>query len=389
MGSDTYQNTVKFLFLSDTHFGVHYALNPRNMLKYAYGNRFFDQVEKIFEESIKQDKIDFILHGGDFFNRSKPPSKVVEKATSLLLNAAKDVPIYLIPGNHERSRLPIGLLEYQDNIHVFKNPSTYVFKKGKLKVRITGFPYIRHHASKKFSSIIKDAGMNVINEKNQHSDYNILLMHQLITGSKVEHYTFLRGHNVIDYNDIPRSFHLVATGHVHRFQYLFPNPSRIQSVHSLYEVVQNINEGYWSFKTKSKGEKSQYERPIVCYSGTSEKVSFMECNENKGYIIGSINKSKVDGKSSVSSNLEFIPTSSISMLRLIWDLNRKSLTEYVNITYQRIQELSSSLKTKSLNGIVLISINDPQFLSDDSIFRLKEFALRKRILLKFSPKKIK
>ncbi|MHA2294330.1 MAG: metallophosphoesterase, partial [Candidatus Hodarchaeales archaeon] len=118
MKDGNHTSTIKFLFISDTHFGVHYAIRPRNELRHRYGSRFFNKVEKIFRQTINRDKIDFILHGGDFFNRSKPPPDIVKKSTSILLWAANHVPIYLIPGNHERSKLPFGLIEYHDNIHI-------------------------------------------------------------------------------------------------------------------------------------------------------------------------------------------------------------------------------------------------------------------------------
>ena len=66
------EKNIKFLFISDTHFGVHYAIKPRNKLRYQYGSRFFKNAHKIFRQAIEQEEIDFILHGGDLFNRSKP-----------------------------------------------------------------------------------------------------------------------------------------------------------------------------------------------------------------------------------------------------------------------------------------------------------------------------
>ena len=88
---------VKFLILSDTHFGIHYPNNPRSKLRFALGNQFFDQAEILFKLAIEKHDVDFILHCGDFFNRSKPNPSTIARATSLLLWAARYVPVYIVP----------------------------------------------------------------------------------------------------------------------------------------------------------------------------------------------------------------------------------------------------------------------------------------------------
>ena len=53
MGCDS----IRFLHLSDTHFGVHYALKPRNLLRRAYSELFFRKVEEVIREAILIHKI--------------------------------------------------------------------------------------------------------------------------------------------------------------------------------------------------------------------------------------------------------------------------------------------------------------------------------------------
>ncbi|MHA1444616.1 MAG: metallophosphoesterase [Candidatus Hodarchaeales archaeon] len=100
MKRKTRKPIIKYLILTDTHFGIHYANKPRSKLRFALGNQFFDQAEKIFKLAIEKHEIDFVLHCGDFFNRSKPHPSIIAKATSLLLWIAKYVPVYIVPGNH-------------------------------------------------------------------------------------------------------------------------------------------------------------------------------------------------------------------------------------------------------------------------------------------------
>ena len=132
------EKTISFLHIADTHFGVYFAKKPRNQLKKEYCNLFFTKSEEVIKKAIKDHKIDFIIHSGDFFNRSKPPPEVIDRAVKpFSATAIKGIPIYLLPGNHVRGKLPFGMLHYQDNINVFlwhdsayDDPSQQVRAKG-------------------------------------------------------------------------------------------------------------------------------------------------------------------------------------------------------------------------------------------------------------------
>ena len=82
------KDAIRFLHLSDTHFGVYYALKPRNLLRRAYSELFFHKVEEVIREATSIHKIDFIIHSGDFFNRSKPPPEVVDRGVRPFQRAA-------------------------------------------------------------------------------------------------------------------------------------------------------------------------------------------------------------------------------------------------------------------------------------------------------------
>ena len=106
MGKDT----VRFLHLSDTHFGVHYALKPRNHLRRAYGELFFRKVEEVIRRAISIHKIDFIIHSGDFFNRSKPPHEVVDRGVK---------PFNLLPERGFPFLLSQGIMREADFLSVY------------------------------------------------------------------------------------------------------------------------------------------------------------------------------------------------------------------------------------------------------------------------------
>jgi DNA repair exonuclease SbcCD nuclease subunit len=89
------------------------------------------------------------------------------------------------------------------------------------------------------------------------ADIRILVVHQIFDTVIVgpQHYIFKNGDDVVRRSDIPVAFKYIAAGHVHPHQYLY-NPGA--------------------------------PRNQICYAGSIDRVSFMERDEDKGYIIGSI-----------------------------------------------------------------------------------------------------
>ncbi|MFX0183646.1 MAG: exonuclease SbcCD subunit D [Candidatus Hodarchaeota archaeon] len=379
--------SIKFLHIADTHFGVHYALKPRNMLRRAYGDLFFQKAEETLTEAITTHKVDFILHVGDFFNRSKPPKEVVDRAVKPFINAAVNlgVPIYILPGNHERSKLPLGLLSYYDNIHIFTNPSSFIFERNEIFIKITGFPYIRHESRLKFNKTVNQAWKNTINE-NKQPHYSILATHQLIEGSCVEHYTFKKsGHNVIPFDQIVSNeklpkFNYIACGHVHRFQFLYhDSSSNIISTNEHISVLQDLEKKSWKFDNEYHKEYQQKE-PVVCYSGSLERVSMAERNEPKGYIIADLNFSEKNHRTS----FKFHRLSSILMYYLVWDLNQNSMDEWVDRTLNTLYT-DINVPTKSpLRAVFRIKVKGRYDQKAVNLDFLKQEAKRLNVYLTFT-----
>ena len=258
-------NDIKFLILSDSHLGIQYSNKSKSTLKFALGNCYFHQMEEIIKLAINYHKVDFVIHCGDFFNRSKPPPSIIARATSLLLQVAEYTPVYIVPGNHERGKLPIGLLHYHKNIHIFTKPCSFIFQKGNHVIKLTGFPYVRKKIKLKFSTLVNDAWNTVVNPISDKPTYTILVLHQLIQGSRIEHFVFSYGDNVIPYSQVPSRFNLIAVGHVHRFQFLSKELGSIKSFHDETSVSQDLKTKSWKFETSlNKVNRS----PLVCYPGS-------------------------------------------------------------------------------------------------------------------------
>ena len=115
---------VKVLFLSDTHLGFDMPFRPR-VRKRRRGPDFFENFHRALEPALKRE-VDCVVHGGDILFRSKVPAALVEMAFHPLRKVAElGIPVFVVPGNHERSQIPYGLLASDPNIHIFDSPKSY------------------------------------------------------------------------------------------------------------------------------------------------------------------------------------------------------------------------------------------------------------------------
>lgn len=236
---------LKIVFFADTHLGVDFPINPR-VDRRRRGEDFFDNYQKVLDYAIES-KADLVLHGGDFFFRSKVPAPIVDKAYDILYDFAdNDIPFIIVPGNHERSVLPTSILMNHRNIHIFDEPSTFFFEKKNAIITITGFPNIRNGIRLQYKHIFEQAV-----EGNPDADIKLLLMHQAIQESQIEGFTFRYGIDVLPLEMLPSDFHAVLSGHIHRAQIFYY-------------------------------EKSGNRIPVI-YPGSTERTSSVEMAEEKGF----------------------------------------------------------------------------------------------------------
>ena len=378
---------LTFLHLADTHLGVHYAIRPKNLLRRKYGELFFQKIEEVLNKVVVNNKVDFILHSGDLFNRSKPPSEVISRAIHLFLTILqKGIKIYIIPGNHERSFLPIGLLKLHPNIHVFDRASVQFFEKNDIRVKITGIPYIRRNAVDRFPKLVNSVeqhlcnsvdGSEKITETNLNNlSYSILLAHQIIEGARLENYTFLKGSNVIKFNTLDKQYDYIALGHVHRFQWMYQNNGKIISINDKFSVNQSLNNRDWNFKE----EQQVHSGPLVAYAGSIERVSFTEMNEPKGFILGELN----NFNGIMKGNFRFINHNGIEMRSYLWDPNSMNQEKFMELIQEEFKLLKQGKTQESINGILKIKIvNDIHPIPKTLVSELKTLAIKHNVLLSF------
>jgi DNA repair exonuclease SbcCD nuclease subunit len=170
----------------------------------------------------------------------------------LMAVADRGTPIYLVPGNHERSAIPHRHLAQHPEIHIFDRPQTYLLNKNEFTLSLAGFPFVRHGIRRDFLHRLDQTGW-----KNSKADVRVLCIHQAVDGATVGPvgYMFRYATDVIRASDIPAEFSAALSGHIHRFQIL------------------------------SKSIRGKALNAPVFYPGSIERTSFAERFEKKGYLI--------------------------------------------------------------------------------------------------------
>lgn len=238
---------TRILFVSDTHLGFDLPKKPR-IERRRRGPDFFENFERALEPA-RRGEVDLVIHGGDILYRSRVSAKLVHHAFAPLKEiAARGIPVYVVPGNHERSRIPYSLLAQDENLFLFDRPKTYTYARDGFRLALAGFPYERN-VRKRFSSVVESTAW-----REARADATLLVIHHAVEGARVHRHTFTDAKDVIRTKDIPTGITAVLSGHIHRAQAL---------------------------------TKHSNGRPLtapVLYPGSIERTSFAEKDERKGYL---------------------------------------------------------------------------------------------------------
>lgn len=241
---------VRILFLADSHLGLDLPVRPR-VGRRRRGFDFLANYSTALAPALTGE-IDLVIHGGDVFNRSAPHSSVAHQAYAPLERIAdRGIPVFIVPGNHERSRLPHSRLLGHRNIHVFDVPRTFTVDVRGTRLALSGFPYERDDVRSKFSALVDQTSW-----RGHDADRRLLCIHHCVEGATVGpgDFTFTTASDVIRGRDLPPHFAAVLSGHIHRHQVLTSDLDR---------------------------------RPMpapVLYPGSIERTSFAEIGEPKGFM---------------------------------------------------------------------------------------------------------
>ncbi len=295
---------IRILFLADTHLGFDLPFRPR-VIRRRRGYDFFANFERALKPAY-EDKVDLVVHGGDLFFRSRVPEALVDMAMSPLVKLARSgIPIYLVPGNHERSRIPLNLWSIHPNLYIFDQPKTFLCEIRNVKLALSGFPFTRR-IQDTFSDLVCKTGYKSVNP-----DIRILCMHQTVEGAKVgpSDYTFRKGTEVIRGVDVPDAFCIVLSGHIHRAQML----------------------------TKDLNGRPM-KAPVV-YPGSVERTSFAERKEEKQFVL--IDVSPDGSPRGEWLDVQFVPLPTRPMVRMILEPEERSVEEILSSLEKRLKELET------------------------------------------------
>ncbi len=238
---------MRFIAIADTHLGFE-AGKTSAARKYTY-ERMFNAFEEI-SQIAKEKNVDYLLHGGDIFNRSKPRKKVVKRTYEIIQDLLEaDIGFLVAPGNHERSKLPATLLRYHPKSHFFFAMTSVDFDV----CTIVGFPF-----EPNLGGATQTKLSNLVKQLDQKSC--LILCHQLFDGSEFgpHKFRFSITHGAIDPLLFPQNVKLIVTGHIHRAQALMNG--------------------------------------FVVYPGSTERTSFVEVIEPKGFLLMDIDSNSLSVK---------------------------------------------------------------------------------------------
>lgn len=242
---------MRVLFLADTHLGFDLPRHPR-VQRRRRGEDFFANFERALQPAL-DGQVDMVVHGGDLLYRRRVPASLVQRAFLPLKRVADaGVPVYVVPGNHERSQIPFAMLGIHERIHVFDRPRTFTAEVDGTAIALSGFPCERDAARERFPDLLERTGWG-----DRRADVRLLCVHQAFEGATVgpSDYTFRCANDVVRMSDVSVGFAAVLAGHIHRHQVL---------------------------ATDLEG------RPVaapVFYPGSIERTAFAEQGERKGYLV--------------------------------------------------------------------------------------------------------
>jgi DNA repair exonuclease SbcCD nuclease subunit len=160
--------------------------------------------------------------------------------------------VFIVPGNHERSRLPHARFAAHPGVHIFDTARTFVARVRGATIGLSGFPYERRDIRTRFPELLEETKW-----REQRPDLRLLCIHHCVEGATVGpgDFTFTTAADVIRPRDVPAAFSAVLTGHIHRHQVLTTDMQR-----------------------------RSLDTPVL-YPGSIERTSFAEVDEPKGFMV--------------------------------------------------------------------------------------------------------
>ncbi len=267
---------MRILYFTDTHIRGTTPKNRKDDYVQTLENKFLEILDIIEDK-----KIDFVIHGGDLFDRPDISVSVVSRFANIL-NKIK-VPIYMVSGNHDIyghnpqtvNRTMVGLLNNLGIINIIDNMGKVILEKDSIKVQLTGQPYIYNIDD------INNRNYYLVEDIDEGIDYSIHLVHGMLLDKP-----FIKGIPFTLIDDIKSTkADITLSGHYHSGfkktfidNKYFINPGSIvritnslremerQPQVALLDLTDTINISFIPLKTAESGEdvldRSEIEKNI-------------------------------------------------------------------------------------------------------------------------------
>jgi len=311
---------LKIVHVADTHIGFsayrkvceedgpYMGLNQREVDTYRAFEAFVDKVLEL--------RPDVVLHSGDLFDTVRPSNRALSFALEQLVRLSEaNIPIVIIAGNHSTPRLretgsAFRLFEHLDNIYPVYKGSYERVVIGDLTVHAV--PHSEGEGFKEQLPLI---------QRSEETRFNVAMLHAGVVGFaefKMNEFN----EQLVDSCYLKEDLDYIALGHFH----------------GKYEVTRN-----------------------TCYSGSTERFSFTEAGQPKGFFTLDLDARKrefvelptrpmvdlgpVDAKDldpvSLRSEIEGRLSADLSgkIVRLV--VRNVPRTLYVTVDFRRLRELTA------------------------------------------------
>jgi DNA repair exonuclease SbcCD nuclease subunit len=248
---------IRILLLADSHLG--FDLPARTRVKRRRRGHDFLANYALALAPAFVGEVDVVVHAGDVFDRSSVmPTLAYQAFDPLRRIADRGIPVFIVPGNHERSRLPHSRFARHPRVHLFDSPRTFAIDVHGIRLALSGFPYERLDVRTRFSKLLDETGWRL-----ESADLRLVCMHHCVEGATVGpgDFTFTSACDVVRVHDVPPDFSAVLSGHIHRHQVITRDLRRLP-----------------------------LETPVL-YPGSIERTSLAEIDETKGFMTVSVGRS--------------------------------------------------------------------------------------------------
>ena len=223
---------MKILFLTDTHLR---SSNPKNR-KDDFQKTLENKLEEI-AQIVDEHEIDFIIHGGDLFDRPDTSVLTVTKYANIIKKIKK--PIYIISGNHDifglnpatLDRTMLGLLGNLNFLNIIRDDDKIILEKENIRVQVTGKPYTYDIDSNVSNYILESVDSNC--------NYSINIVHGMLLDKP-----FIKGipYTLID-DILETKADITLSGHYHAgFGIIFRNNKYFLNPGSLVRITNSLKE---------------------------------------------------------------------------------------------------------------------------------------------------